>query len=387
MAPRPKYTRNEIIDAAFQLAREEGMGSIAARSVGRRLNTSVSPLFTVFDSMEELRTEVIRKAWKQFINYMSDVREYTPAFKEYGLRWVRFAKAEPQLYSLLFLNGRNESDLYGFYSEELAGILIPLIDDIAETYELNRTDAEQLLSQMTIHANGIAALCANDPDAFTDKQVSASLSRVCVGLAVTLKLRDGSFNLFKARAMADSVTSAAEPRREGKAPIEIQADVRLADSNNFYIYSLDNFDRHHSANSIYVFKSGELRTLKSPVHKDWTFKKKREVAQEILSSEYITYCAYEGSRVVGFISLEQSDRLVVKNIQVSRDCRRRGIGRALIGAALDAAEKLNYPVVSASVTPAADTVDFFIAMGFSPVPSEDLGYASDIEMEYQSDDD
>ena len=34
MPPRPKYTKEEIVDAAFELTREKGIDSVVAREVG-----------------------------------------------------------------------------------------------------------------------------------------------------------------------------------------------------------------------------------------------------------------------------------------------------------------------------------------------------------------
>ena len=62
MPPRPKYTKEEIVDAAFELTREKGIDSVVAREVGKRLNTSSSPIFTVWNSMEELKEEVFNRA-------------------------------------------------------------------------------------------------------------------------------------------------------------------------------------------------------------------------------------------------------------------------------------------------------------------------------------
>ena len=51
MPPKPKYTKEEIVNAAFELTREKGIDMVAAREVGKRLNTSPSPIFTVWNSM------------------------------------------------------------------------------------------------------------------------------------------------------------------------------------------------------------------------------------------------------------------------------------------------------------------------------------------------
>ena len=55
MPPKPKYTKEEIVNAAFELTREKGIDMVAAREVGKRLNTSPSPIFTVWNGMEELK--------------------------------------------------------------------------------------------------------------------------------------------------------------------------------------------------------------------------------------------------------------------------------------------------------------------------------------------
>ena len=40
MPPKPKYTKEEIIAAAFELVREAGSDALTAREVGKRLSTS-----------------------------------------------------------------------------------------------------------------------------------------------------------------------------------------------------------------------------------------------------------------------------------------------------------------------------------------------------------
>ena len=54
MPPKAKYTREEIVQKAFQMTREKGIEAVAARELGKRLGTSSSPIFTAFKNMEEL---------------------------------------------------------------------------------------------------------------------------------------------------------------------------------------------------------------------------------------------------------------------------------------------------------------------------------------------
>ena len=48
MPPKPKYTRDEVIQAAFELTEAKGILNVTARDVGRRLGTTPTPIFTYF---------------------------------------------------------------------------------------------------------------------------------------------------------------------------------------------------------------------------------------------------------------------------------------------------------------------------------------------------
>lgn len=80
MPPKPKYTKEEIVTAAFELVREAGSDALTAREVGKRLSTSSSPIFTVFRDMDELREAVRTMAKARFDAYMQVAENYVPAY-------------------------------------------------------------------------------------------------------------------------------------------------------------------------------------------------------------------------------------------------------------------------------------------------------------------
>ena len=114
MPPKPKFTREEIAATALAIVKEEGVSALTAREVGKRLGTTVSPIFTVFTNMEDLKWAARELAMKEFEEYISDFQEYTPAFKRIGMKMVSYAIHEPELYKLLFMqehpHGRSFSD-------------------------------------------------------------------------------------------------------------------------------------------------------------------------------------------------------------------------------------------------------------------------------------
>lgn len=48
MAPKKKFTKDQIIDAAFEIARTEGIEFITIRKVAEKLGGSIAPIYVNF---------------------------------------------------------------------------------------------------------------------------------------------------------------------------------------------------------------------------------------------------------------------------------------------------------------------------------------------------
>lgn len=214
MPPKPKYTKEEIVGVAYELTREKGIDAVVAREVGKRLNTSSSPIFTIWSSMEELKAEVRKLAILKYQQHMADIFDYFPSFKEFGMRCVSFAAEEPNLFRLLFLTKGEEHSPYVRFKQEFESIFIPLVEEIRNEFELSQSDAEDLLNQMIIFANGIAAFVLTDTESFSKEAVSRHLSRVCIGIVLADKLRDGSMDFQSAKEMATSHIVEVVPKKQ-----------------------------------------------------------------------------------------------------------------------------------------------------------------------------
>ena len=105
MPPKPKFSREDIINAAFDIVQKSGTDAMTAREVGKYLGTSSTPIFTAFNDMSELRAAVCDKARKVFDEYMAVAEDFSPAYKKRGMQWVKFARENPMLFQLLFMSG------------------------------------------------------------------------------------------------------------------------------------------------------------------------------------------------------------------------------------------------------------------------------------------
>ena len=104
MPPRAKFTREEIVDKAFEIVRIEGFDALTARYLGERLGSSARPIFTVFNSMDEVVEKVKLCAKKLYARYVERGLKSVPAFKGVGTQYIKFAVKEPQLFMFLFMS-------------------------------------------------------------------------------------------------------------------------------------------------------------------------------------------------------------------------------------------------------------------------------------------
>ena len=110
MPPKVKTTREEIINTAFEIARQSGEQFLNARTIAKALNCSTQPVFSNFTSMNELRLAVVEKAdalCKECMKREVESGKFPP-YKAHGMAYIRFAKEEKELFKLLYMRDRTE---------------------------------------------------------------------------------------------------------------------------------------------------------------------------------------------------------------------------------------------------------------------------------------
>lgn len=187
MPPKAKYTREEIIEIAFQMAREKGIDSVVARELGKKLGTSSSPIFTAFKNMEELQLAVRDRAMQEFENFIKEALNYTPAFKYVGVKMVQFAMQEPKLFQLLYMREHEESQKFEDLVKELGDTVDVCLDVIEKDYALTRGEAEVLFQQVWLHTFSICVLAANKVCHFKPEEISEMLSMEFQGILMLIK--------------------------------------------------------------------------------------------------------------------------------------------------------------------------------------------------------
>ena len=113
MPPKVKVSKQDIINTALEIIRENGEDGVNARSIAARLNCSTQPIFSNFATMEELQRASVLAAYELYLGFLRTECESGkyPEYKSFGMAYVRFAKEERELFKLLFMRDRTGEDM------------------------------------------------------------------------------------------------------------------------------------------------------------------------------------------------------------------------------------------------------------------------------------
>ena len=180
MPPKAKCTREQIIDTAYEMVRKYGEDILSARNLASGLGTSTSPIFAVFNGIDEVLAEVIIKAKALYKKYLEEGLSQPIAFKGAGLKYIQFAKDEPELFKLLFMrSGIDEPTKYlpdyFEFEPQVRGVL-------KDSHSMADPDAMRIYNHLAVYTHGLAVLFAQGNCVFSDEDVSAMLSEVFFAL-------------------------------------------------------------------------------------------------------------------------------------------------------------------------------------------------------------
>ena len=177
MPPKPKFTKEEIVAAALDLVSEKGIEALTARELGARLGSSARPIFTVFNSMDEVQEEVRAAALKRFESYAEKAMHYTPVFKQVGMQMILFAMEEPKLYQLVYMSENAGATDFEGITQRLGDVAQLCVDVIQRDYSLSESDAKALFEHVWIYTFGIGALCATGMCRFSQEEIIQMLGQ------------------------------------------------------------------------------------------------------------------------------------------------------------------------------------------------------------------
>lgn len=186
MPPRAKFTKEHIAKVAFDLVRADGMEALTARNLGKHLGSSYCPIFTLFSNMEEVQNAVMKQANDLYDKYINEGLNQEIAFIGTGTQFVKFAKNEPKLFKIMFLQGNAPVEPAN-YLPDTRTTYPKVLASLTGPYNLSEEAAKHIYLHLAVYTVGIGTLCAGDVCAFNDEQVKDMFTEVFHSLLTEIK--------------------------------------------------------------------------------------------------------------------------------------------------------------------------------------------------------
>ncbi len=210
MAPKNKFTKEEMVAAALRVVRARGLDSLTAKTIADELGTSTRPIFTGFGSMDDVRQAVYAAAVAVYDSYTHRGLQEEIPFLGIGKQYVRFAREEPELYRLLFLTrGQEYSAMKSM--QHLQTLARPTLMEI---YRITAAEADLYFRDLWLVVHSLSTLIVTGDCGYSDQEIGQILTGFSLSIYKAIReipgFADGTFDRDGAfRALAGTETEAA----------------------------------------------------------------------------------------------------------------------------------------------------------------------------------
>ena len=183
MAPKNKFTKEEMTAAALRVVRAKGVDGLTAKALADELGTSTQPVFTAFGSMAGVRQAAYNAAVAVYDRYANaGLREDRPFFGV-GTQSIRFAREEPELYRLLFLTREPE---YGAMRamRHLQALVRPMLISV---YHITAEEADLYFRDLWFVVHSLSTLIVTGDCPYTDREIGQILTGFSVSICKAIK--------------------------------------------------------------------------------------------------------------------------------------------------------------------------------------------------------
>lgn len=183
MAPKNKFTREEMVEAALRVVRAKGIDGLTAKTLADELGTSTQPVFTAFGSMDAVRREVYAAAVRVYDGYTNTgLKEKIPFFGV-GMQYVRFAREEPEPYRLLFLTRTQEYSAIKSM-EHLRELVRPTLVKI---YHITAAEADIYFRDLWFVVHSLSTLIVTGDCSYSDGEIGQILTGMSISICKSIK--------------------------------------------------------------------------------------------------------------------------------------------------------------------------------------------------------
>ncbi|RSK25838.1 TetR/AcrR family transcriptional regulator [Bacillus sp. HMF5848] len=187
MPPKKRFTKEQIVDAAFHIAKIDGLDSISIRKIAEKLGSSIAPIYVNFSDVDELKREVIKKVIV-LSHAMIHEENSGDLFRDIGAASLRFAKEYNALFNDLIMK---QNEYIHDYNDEIGNDLILLMRKSSDLKGFSDEELRMILSKMKIFQTGLSIMIANNilPSTVDEKESINLLESMAEDVILAAKYR------------------------------------------------------------------------------------------------------------------------------------------------------------------------------------------------------
>ena len=185
MPPKVKFTREEIVNAAVNVARVKGAAAVTTRDIAAELKVSTRPIFTYFNTMDQVKAEIRLAAESIYQEYAREGLKMDVPFLGVGTQHIRFAREEPELYKLLFLTPPVDEGSGAMAAmRQTLELVRPSLQRI---YRIDAATADIYFRNMWLVVHSLATLIVTGDCPYSDQELSDILTQFSVSTCKACK--------------------------------------------------------------------------------------------------------------------------------------------------------------------------------------------------------
>ena len=167
MAPKFKFTKEEVLAVTIDFIRENGIEALTARELAKKLESSTKVIFSLFSNMKNLEDEAKFAAENIFSEKVNLA-----------------LKDDPKLFQWLFMEKGIEVESFKDFLPMRDYEYKSVIESIDEEYKISIENSKKLYEHLFIYSHGIATLTVTGIHNFTPTEIIEYMTEVTKSLIV-----------------------------------------------------------------------------------------------------------------------------------------------------------------------------------------------------------
>lgn len=168
------FTKEAALKAAAEVVRKRGEDALNARAVAAELGCSTQPVYSLFGSMEGLKSELegeAKRVYRRFIDaYLA--KGCKSRYEAFGMGFVRFAREEQGLFRYLFLHSGMAPSVQA--EDPFLG---DILAEMMSLYRMTEEQARAFHGDMAIYSYGLGVLVNTGSLCVSDEEISECFKR------------------------------------------------------------------------------------------------------------------------------------------------------------------------------------------------------------------